>query len=287
MVSNPIYNPLHLVTPTMAEPSLSTANETHKVSIKLPPFWTEKPEVWFYQVEAQFEITGITVESTKFNYLVAQLEPKYVENIWDLVSDKTITDKYTAAKGRLLSLFKESENKRIKRFVTGIELGDRKPSQLLQKMRSLATDDISDKVLKTLWLDKLQDNIKNILLVSDENLEKLALMADRITEMNTGTASRNSSPWEEVLQRMSVMEQRIAKLSIDRQSRSPSRTFGRNRNSSKSRYESRSKSRNRRNFNPKGKYCYYHFNFGDKCIPEKCTLPCAWTQNNQEKANLQ
>ncbi|XP_076660112.1 uncharacterized protein LOC143363400 [Halictus rubicundus] len=184
----------------MDKPSTSTANETHKVSIKLPPFWTEKPEVWFYQVEAQFEITGITVESTKFNYLVAQLEPKYVENIWDLVSDRTITDKYTAAKERLLSIFKESENKRIKRLVTGIELGDTKPSQLLQRMRTLATDDISDK-----------------------NLEKLAVMADRITEMSTGTecgaTSRNLPPWEEVLQRMSAMEQQIAKLSIDRKSR--------------------------------------------------------------------
>ncbi|KZC15200.1 hypothetical protein WN55_00970 [Dufourea novaeangliae] len=77
-------------------------------------------------------------------------------------------------------------------------------------MRSLATDDISDKVLKTLWLDKLADNVKNILLVSDENLEKLAIMADRIAEMSTGTecytTSRNVPPWEEVLQRMSAME---------------------------------------------------------------------------------
>ncbi|XP_076660305.1 uncharacterized protein LOC143363625 [Halictus rubicundus] len=275
----------------MDKPSTSTANETHKVSIKLPPFWTKKPEVWFYQVEAQFEITGITVESTKFNYLVAQLEPKYVENIWDLVSDRTITDKYTAAKERLLSIFKESENKRIKRLVAGIELGDTKPSQLLQRMRTLATDDISDKVLKTLWLDKLSDNVKNILLVSEENLEKLAIMADRITEMSTGTecgaTSRNLPPWEEVLQRMSAMEQQIAKLSIDRQSRSPNRTFGRNRESSRSRYEDRSRSRSRKNFNPKGKYCYYHFNFGDKCMPEKCTPPCAWVQNYQGKANQQ
>ncbi|KZC15052.1 hypothetical protein WN55_08981 [Dufourea novaeangliae] len=275
----------------MNKPSPSTANETHKVSIKLPPFWTKKPEVWFYQVEAQFEITGITVESTKFNYLVAQLELKYVENIWDLVSDRNITDKYTAAKERLLSIFKESENKRIRRLVTGIELGDTKPSQLLQKMRSLATDDISDKVLKTLWLDKLADNVKNILLVSDENLEKLAITADRIAEMSTGTecytTSRNVPPWEEVLQRMSAMEHQIEKLIIDRQSRSLSRNFGRNKDGNRSRYGDRSKSRKRRSFNPKGKYCYYHFNFGDKCMPEKCTPPSAWNHYNQGKANQQ
>ncbi|KZC08088.1 hypothetical protein WN55_09980 [Dufourea novaeangliae] len=106
-------------------------------------------------------------------------------------------------------------------------------------MRSLATDDISDKVLKTLWLDKLADNVKNILLVSDENLEKLAIMADRIAEMSTGTecytTSRNVPPWKEVLQRMSAMEHQIEKLSIDRQSRSLSRNFGRNKEGSRSR----------------------------------------------------
>lgn len=44
----------------------------------------------------------------------------------------------------------------------GIELGDMRPSQLLQEIKSLATEDITDKVLKTLWLDKMPDHIKNI-----------------------------------------------------------------------------------------------------------------------------
>ncbi|XP_035213821.1 uncharacterized protein LOC118187665 [Stegodyphus dumicola] len=124
--------------------------EIARVSVKIPPFWAEKPEIWFYQVEAQFSICGITAEEeTKFNYLVSQLEAKFVESLWDIISDNSKT-KYTAAKERLLNTFKESENKRLQRLLTGIDLGDSKPSQLLQKMRNLATDGISDKVLKTL-----------------------------------------------------------------------------------------------------------------------------------------
>ncbi|UYV82709.1 hypothetical protein LAZ67_22000643 [Cordylochernes scorpioides] len=36
-------------------------------------------------VEAQFAINGISQEMTKFNYLVAQLEPHFVENLWDII----------------------------------------------------------------------------------------------------------------------------------------------------------------------------------------------------------
>ncbi|XP_035204524.1 uncharacterized protein LOC118179461 [Stegodyphus dumicola] len=124
--------------------------ETCKVSVKIPSFWPEKPEILFLQIEAQFDTNAITVDSTKFNYVVSQLEPKYVEIIWDIITDKTSGNKYALVKERLLNTFKESENKRIKRLVAGLDLGDVKPSQLLQKMRSLATDGVSDKVLKTL-----------------------------------------------------------------------------------------------------------------------------------------
>ncbi|GFW42863.1 hypothetical protein TNCV_1212701 [Trichonephila clavipes] len=158
------------------------------VNIKIPPFWTDRPEIWFYQVEAQFQISRISLEETKLHYLVSQLEPKYVENIWDIGNSKSDT-KYTDSKNRLLSLFKESENLRIKRLLTGIELGDMKPSQLLQKLKTVATSDISDNLIKTLWLEKLPESIKNILVVSDENLSKLAEYGKLQSPVNIATNS--------------------------------------------------------------------------------------------------
>ncbi|GFU76392.1 uncharacterized protein TNCV_2158991 [Trichonephila clavipes] len=106
--------------------------EASGVSIKIPPFWFDKPEIWFYQVEAQFRICRITSEETMFSHLVAQLEPRVLEDIWDIVKDSN-PNKYTATKERLLKIFVESENKKMKRLLTGIELGDMLPSQLLRK----------------------------------------------------------------------------------------------------------------------------------------------------------
>ncbi|XP_035211021.1 uncharacterized protein LOC118185286 [Stegodyphus dumicola] len=158
------------------------AHELCKVSVKIPPFWLDRPEIWFFQVEAQFKIIGIISEETKFNYLVSQLEPKHVENIWDIITSTSAT-KYAESKTRLLDLFKESESTRIKKLLTGIDLGNLKPSQLLQKLKSVATSDVSENLTKTLWLEKLPDSMRNIILVSDEELPKLAIMADKISAM--------------------------------------------------------------------------------------------------------
>ncbi|GFX83274.1 hypothetical protein TNCV_4988681 [Trichonephila clavipes] len=237
--------------------------EMSAVSIKIPPFWTDRPEIWFYQVEAQFQISRISLEETKFHHLVSQLEPKYVENIWDIVNSKSDT-KYTDSKNRLLSLFKESENLRIKRLLTGIELGDMKPSQLLQKLKTVATSDISDNLIKTLWLEKLPESIKNILVVSEENLSKLAVMADKISDMTPRTdifatgksldcGEATSSRDQLLLDRIQSLEEQICQLSILHKSRTKERNS----------FRPKSRSRSRKRFDTKGKYCYFHFRFED------------------------
>lgn len=258
----------------MSEPDATSKTlEASAVSVKIPPFWVDKPEMWFFQVEAQFQICNIVTEDTKFNYLVAQLEPRFIENIWDIIKDSTNKTKYSSAKDRLLATFTESENKKIKRLLTGLELGDMTPSQLLRKMRSLGGNDVvSDKVLRTLWLDKMPDSVKNILIVSDESLEKLAEMADKIMEMSPRTAEvaaiqQKPALIEELISKISALEHQIASMSVQRNPRRSDRTY-------QQRSRSRSKSRGR--YDPKGKFCFYHFKFGSKCLPEKCVQPCNW-----------
>ncbi|UYV70018.1 hypothetical protein LAZ67_7001483, partial [Cordylochernes scorpioides] len=263
-----------------------STQEINKVSIKIPLFWTDKPEIWFYQVEAQFNINAITSEETKFNYLIAQLEPKYIENVWDIITlDSKF--KYTESKTRLLNIFKDSESVRIKKLISGIELGNMKPSQLLQKLRSLATSDISSNLIKTLWLEKLPDSMRNILLVSDKDVTKLASMADKIMDMTfypyvCGASSSQTSHnvMENLLEKISSLEKQVAEINLSR-SRPSFRT---------QRQRSRSSSRIRRKYDPNGSFCYYHFRFGARCIPEKCKPPCKWVINktkNQENSRLQ
>ncbi|GFU86976.1 uncharacterized protein TNCV_485871 [Trichonephila clavipes] len=150
-----------------------------------------------------------------------------------------------------------------------------KPSQLLRKMKSLAGVNISKKVLRTLWLDKLPDSIKNILVISSENLENLSVMADKIFEINS--SPEIYSAMKNILDKVSLLEQRISELSINRRnSRSEFKNCNHTRN--------KSRSRSRKHFNPNRKCCYFHFVFGNKCYPDKCKSPCSW---NKASENLE
>lgn len=184
--------------------------------------------MWFFQVEAQFSISDITSEETKFNYLVAQLEPKFMEIIWHIIKDTSKNDSTT--KNRLLQTFKEIENQLVKRLLTEVELGDMKPSQLLRKMKSLGLD-ISDRMPRILWMDKMPDAVKNILIVSEEDIDKLTTMADKIIEMNLrselAAVSNNNPSVAELLQKISSRELQIANLS-GRNSRRRNRSSSRN-----------------------------------------------------------
>lgn len=42
------------------------------VNLKIPPFWPEKPSIWFAQVEGQFAIANVLDSTTKFYHIVAR-----------------------------------------------------------------------------------------------------------------------------------------------------------------------------------------------------------------------
>lgn len=78
-------------------PQQHVTEEIDTVSFKLPPFCTDKPELWFYQVESLFFVNNITEEDKKYYHLVSQLEYQFFKNIYGIIGSKD-KDKYTKAK---------------------------------------------------------------------------------------------------------------------------------------------------------------------------------------------
>ena len=60
------------------------------VSIKLAPYWSNDPALWFSQVETQFTTRGITSETTKYAHFVGFLQPEVAQEVRDLLINPPI-----------------------------------------------------------------------------------------------------------------------------------------------------------------------------------------------------
>jgi hypothetical protein len=71
----------------MAEPSVDAPGAAvYRVAVRLPPFWPDRPAVWFAQAEAQFELAAITSERTKFNCVISHLDHRHAAEVEDITS---------------------------------------------------------------------------------------------------------------------------------------------------------------------------------------------------------
>ena len=107
------------------------------VVLKLAPFWSANPSLWFAQAEAQFATRNITTEQTKFRHIVATLAPEIATEVRDLLHQPPEDNPYTVLKEVLIKRVGVSEDVRLTQLLEDEPLGDRRPSQLLRRMRQL------------------------------------------------------------------------------------------------------------------------------------------------------
>ena len=151
------------------------------VQIKLPSFWTAKPELWFTQVEAQFSTKGVTAEKTKFDYVVQSLDNSTASEVEHFIMKPTADTAYTDIKAALIKAYGTSDDKKADELLNMGGLGDRKPTSLLRHMKSLNSD--QETLFRCLFMSKLPHEVQTVLAGSGEkDVDKLAEMADKIVE---------------------------------------------------------------------------------------------------------
>ncbi|XP_041972230.1 uncharacterized protein LOC121728172 [Aricia agestis] len=219
-----------------------------------------------------------TSDDQKYRYLLQQLQQADLEHITDILYDPTPSKKYENVKQRLLETYDTSDVKNFQKLVSGLELGDLKPSQLMRKMKELASGMITDEGLRIEWMNRLPAQVRVILSINKESsLETLAAMADKMVEYAEGPSvaavtatcpapapSTSSTPEPSY---METLARQIEKLSLEVAELRRGRSHYRNRRRrSFSRPRSRSHSR-RRGPRPEQEdswECHYHYTFGDK-----------------------
>lgn len=267
--------------------------EANAVRVKLPTFWSNNPITWFIQAEAQFSLGRITIDSSKYYHVVATLPQDVAESISDLLQNPPANNMYAKLKSTLIERHSLSIEARIKKLISGEEIGDKKPSEYFRTLQRLAgnSNTVGSDLLKKLWLGRLPSLISVALVPhKDEELSKVMKVADEIWEamqsQNISVINQNQSSLQQRVA-SSVSNDELSNLraeisELKRMVQRNNSNFGRSRDRfrGRDRSASRHRSHSRKRFNPKGSMCWYHFRFGSEAT--KCNKPCSFRESSSQ-----
>ena len=220
-----------------------------------------------------------------FDHVISSLSPAFATEVRDLLLKPPAEHPYNTLKAELIKRTAASEQRNIQQLISGEELGDRKPTQLLRRMQQLLGDQLAtagetNNFLREHFLQRLPANVRMVLASTDQGMElhRLADMADKVMEVATpSVAAITSTPPIDVprtsdksdLKQLTEKVSRLASLvasmtSVDQPRHNRSRSVSRfHRPHSPAPKESQDNS-----------LCFYHQKFGEDA--RKCRQPCSW-----------
>lgn len=253
--------------------------EIDRVQIRIPPFWDDDPEVWFAQVESQFELGKIVADDTKYGYVAGNLEPRFAKEVRDILTAPPPTGKYDKLKVELIRRLSASQENRIRQLLEREELGDRKPSQFLRHLRHLAGTAVPDTLLRSLWLGRLPNNVQAILATQQKaGLNEIAELADAV--MNITAPTINEVAGSDVIKHLTAEIEQL-KIQLRKQEDARPKNF-RHRPRSRSRDGNRTRNQTQSR-NRTYDTCWFHFKYGKEA--RNCRPPCKFKPEGNEQGS--
>ncbi|XP_029053711.1 uncharacterized protein LOC114881177 [Osmia bicornis bicornis] len=258
-------------------------------NVKLPAFWKDELRLWFTMLEREFAAYNIKADTVKSSAVVRNLDPATMKIILDVIEAPEEKSTYVHIKQALIERLAKSDEANLRKLLTDIELGNKKPSEFLREMSQLAAKNVRENALRTLWIQRLPTMVQEVLaIVDDSDLDRLAKLADKISERSgvaevVAISDSNHSTRESRKDTMPGRQDGDLAAIAQRLERLEARLTGRYRSGSDSRrrfYRRRSGSRSKEASRDNG-YCYFHGRFGEESW--RCRKPCSWTSLNKRR----
>ena len=224
--------------------------------IVIPAFWHKHPEEYFINIDAVFAAENVTNDDYKFNLVVS----KFDEDLASKLSRTIITirqddqdNKYDRLKNAIIEKYSIPLHQRAQSLLAmqNRDIGDMRPSDVLQEMANLAHHETDNMLFVELFLSRMPYPVRQALSYDDafQDLAKAGTIADQVYTQ-CGTSSTVNS------------------VRHDQDYRAPGR--GNRGRSTSTNHQFRPRNPNH--------LCRYHFQFGARA--RSCMNPCAWRTMN-------
>ena len=167
---------------------LQTATQS---ALRIPPFWSNDPILWFTHVKAQFFTHGIHSDAARLNHIVGSLSHEVMAEVRDFIMAPPGTVTYDTFRTELIRRTSDSKQRRLRQLLVEEELGDKRPTQLLRRMKQLMGETtLQPDILRQLFVSRLPATAQMILVSAGDStpVEEIAELADRIIEVTTTVA---------------------------------------------------------------------------------------------------
>jgi hypothetical protein len=222
-------------------------------SVKLPEFWLSDTDMWFLQVEAAFRRARVIDSHVKYDYVLMKLPESVLTSVKDVVRAVTDTtaDPYAELKARLVSSYTQSKWQLANRLLDHPDIGDMRPSMLMDSMLSLLPPgDQPGTLFQAMFLRRLPTTMRDQLgALEFKTPRAMAEHADLLWDARGGAAGHVAA----IGGRGERGRRRSPFRSPNRGGRQRQQTPG-----------------------PDG-LCFYHHRFAERA--HKCTPPCTWQEN--------
>ena len=189
---------------------------------KIAPFNANYVELWFNQLETQFDLHDITDDDERYRLTYAALSGEVASDVRDILLQPFLSHKYISLKGVLIERRSLTTPDRVNKVISGEKLGTDIPSRFLRRLQKTAgfgtTAVVGKAVIRQAFIRQMPASIQAHLATTPDStsLESLAVLAiaseNDAKDNSVGVAELRENDSEKLIGIMEDISRRLKKL---------------------------------------------------------------------------
>ena len=213
---------------------------TNLPKFKIVTFYSTEVELWFNQIETQFDLHQITDDDEGYRLTCAALSGEVASDVRDVLLQPFLTHKYENLKAILIERRGLPTPERVNKVISGEKLGSDIPSSFLRRLQKTAgfrtKAGVGKAVIRQAFIRQMPTSVRAHLATQPDSasLESLAMLADRavaaekdVDEAKPGAAEIQVSESGKLVGLLEDLSRRLKKLETATATAAKKKTYGR------------------------------------------------------------